>query len=411
MARHAEISRRVAVLVAALVAVLAFAQTAAAAVPFRDLGSAAGPLVHVVAGADLSCQAQHVGDPAVEFAPLATSPGDCGTFVAVDGVVYAPDFISHGATATTPLGTYTPYAQRSQAADGANGATTVVDLPGSGLQITQTDSYLPGQDAFRTDVTVTNAGAAPKSLVLYRAGDCFIQGPGTGYGFAGSPDGSAGCSAQPNNAPVDRVVQWVPITGGNDWVQTSATDLWTRIASGAPFPSQCIQCMNETDAAAGLSWAITVAPGASETRSHWTVVSPTGRTGPPLPVAAPPVKPTTSTVGGTVIRFTGPVGCIRPPRTYRLRVTSMRKKKISKDRFGYVRRVRILKVEFLVDGKRRLTDRKAAFQAILPTAGAAPGAHALGARVTLQPLRERGPQRFVGKPFTKTLRSVVNVCG
>ena len=89
----------------------------------------------------------------------------------------------------------------------------------------------------------------------------------------------------------------------------------------------------------------------------------------------------------------------------------MRKKRISRDRFGYVRRVRILKVEFLVDAKRKASDKRAAFKALLPSAGAAPGAHALTAKVTLQPLRERGRQRLVGKPFRRTLDGTVNVCG
>ena len=43
----------------------------------------------------------------------------------------------------------------------------------------------------------------------------------------------------------------------------------------------------------------------------------------------------------------------------------MRKKRISKDRFGWTRRVKILRVEFYVDSERRLTDRRAAFKALL----------------------------------------------
>jgi hypothetical protein len=88
----------------------------------------------------------------------------------------------------------------------------------------------------------------------------------------------------------------------------------------------------------------------------------------------------------------------------------MRKKKISKDRFGYVRRVRILRVEFVVDGSRRLTDKKAAFKAVLPSVGMAPGAHPLAAKVTLQPLKTRGRQVLIGKKFTRKLPSAVNVC-
>jgi hypothetical protein len=89
----------------------------------------------------------------------------------------------------------------------------------------------------------------------------------------------------------------------------------------------------------------------------------------------------------------------------------MRKKRISRDRFGWTRRVKILRVEFFVDSTRRLTDRRAAFKALMPSTGAAPGEHKLAARVLLQPLRERGRQRLIGKKFRRTLTSAVHVCG
>jgi hypothetical protein len=124
----------------------------------------------------------------------------------------------------------------------------------------------------------------------------------------------------------------------------------------------------------------------------------------------PPVPPATTTTNGTQINFTPPKKCVRAGTKFKLRVTSMRKKRISKDRFGYIRRVRILRVDFSVDKARRLTDKKAAFKAILKSAGMAPGAHPLAAKVTLQPLKTRGRQVLTGKKFTRTLPSAVNVC-
>jgi hypothetical protein len=387
-------------LAAGLAGLLAAAAPAGAA----ELAVAGGPLTRVMAGTNLSCQAQHIGDAAFSFAPPGSAPGDCGTFVAVDSQLY-------GSSVSASLGGYTHFTPLAQVSAGANAVDTTVDLPPTGLQIVQRDSYLPGQDAWRTDISVRNNGGAAKSLVLYRAGDCQLAGSGSGYGFSGSPAGSVGCSAQPGNAPLDRVVQWVPTAGGNNWMQGRASDVWARIASQTAFGDECLECGNETDAGAGLSWNVTVAPGATETRSHWTVISPTGRTGPPLPVPPPPpVEPVTTTVQGTTITFTGPTRCVVPPSRYRLRVTSMRKKRIAKDRFGYVRRVRILRVDFHVDGKRRSADKRAAFKALLPSRDAAPGEHALQARVLLQPLRQRGRQKLVGKKFRRTLDSVVNVC-
>jgi hypothetical protein len=259
-------------------------------------------------------------------------------------------------------------------------------------------------------VTVRNGGGVAKSVTLYRAGDCFMQGTDVGYGFADGASGG-GCAAQPNNSPGDRVIDWVPIGEPASFLQGRSEDVWTRIAAQVPFDGSCLQCTGETDNGAGLSWSFSVAPGESVTRSHWTVLSPEGRTGAPAPAPPPPaVPPATTTVTGTTITFTGPSGCVAAGKRYKLRVTSMRKKKIARDRFGYERRVRVLRVDFVVDGKRKLTDTRAAFKALLKSDGAAPGEHKLAAKVLLQPLRARGRQVLVGKKFRRTLPSAVNVC-
>ena len=50
---------------------------------------------------------------------------------------------------------------------------TVVNLGTTGLRITQTDSYVVGQESYRTDVTVANTSTLAQTAQLYRAGDCF----------------------------------------------------------------------------------------------------------------------------------------------------------------------------------------------------------------------------------------------
>src|SRR6478672_8759061 len=77
--------------------------------------SSAGPLTHVWVGNDLSCQAQNVFDGTThEFYPADTIPGDYGTFIAMDGVLYAPDFLEHGTTATGSIGDTTVFTPVSQ---------------------------------------------------------------------------------------------------------------------------------------------------------------------------------------------------------------------------------------------------------------------------------------------------------
>ena len=86
---------------------LAAAGAADAAVPSQNIGSPGGPLTSIAIGNELSCQVQHTGDVALEFFPSGATPGDCGTFVATGGALYAPDFANHDGTATGSLGTFT----------------------------------------------------------------------------------------------------------------------------------------------------------------------------------------------------------------------------------------------------------------------------------------------------------------
>src|SRR3982751_2757148 len=75
--------------------VAAAAATRCLATPSADISST-GPLTHVWVGEDLSCQVQHIADGTVhEFYPQDIFPADSGTFIALDGILYAPDFDNH----------------------------------------------------------------------------------------------------------------------------------------------------------------------------------------------------------------------------------------------------------------------------------------------------------------------------
>src|ERR1700751_2850955 len=92
----------------ALVVASAGAAWCLATTPAADINSA-GPLTHIWVGNDLSCPTQHMFDaPNYEFYPAGEGfnfkPGDYGTFIAMDGMLYAPDFGNHDLTATGSIG-------------------------------------------------------------------------------------------------------------------------------------------------------------------------------------------------------------------------------------------------------------------------------------------------------------------
>src|SRR5438034_5637537 len=124
------------------------------ATPSADISYSAGPLTHVWVGNDLSCQVQHIADGTVhEFYPEDIFPADAGTFLAMDGVLYAPDFSAHDNTATDNTFPNIPFTPVSQTLVSGSGAAadpytvvTTVGVGATGLSIEETDTYVAGKE-------------------------------------------------------------------------------------------------------------------------------------------------------------------------------------------------------------------------------------------------------------------------
>src|SRR4051794_6064263 len=267
-------------LIAAVVALVLVPLGAEAAVPSKTITSP-GPLPTIAIGDEGSCQVAHVGDARLELFPSQTTPGDCGTFVYAGGALHAPDFAAHDGTATSSLGPTTPFTPQSQTEVTGSGSAadplrvvTVYGVGATGLRVTQTDSYVPGQESYRTDVTIDNLGTTPQTGVLYRAGDCYLQESDVGYGLVEASTAGPGCSINANNVPAGRIEQWVPLTPGSTYLEDNFSTVWAAIGAHVPFPSTC-QCATSLDNGAGLSWPFTIAPGGTASFAHLTVFSPT----------------------------------------------------------------------------------------------------------------------------------------
>lgn len=242
--------------------------------------SSAGPLNAIYIGEDLAAQIAHVGDTAEEIYPPGTHPGDYGTFLLINDTLYSSDFANHGGTASGSIGPYTAFTPVSQSAVTGAGTsaspfavTTVVTVGATGLSVTQVDSYVVGQETYRTDVTVTNTGNAAVSAILFRAFDCFLGGSDSGYGMVTGT--GPGCTQNPNNVPAGRIEQIVPLNGGNNYYESGYGAVWAWIGTHAAFPNTC-DCTILEDNGSGISWNITVPVGGSLTRSNLTVFSPLG---------------------------------------------------------------------------------------------------------------------------------------
>lgn len=229
-----------------------------------------GPLTQIIVSDTLHCQVAHEADEEFELYPSTSTTGHCGTFLAVGGTVFGPS----GAPATETA--WTPAAQAPVAGSGGGAdplrIVTVVDAPGAGLRVQQTDSYVVGSQSYRTDIQIQNASTEPRAGILYRAGDCFLQEDDSGFGRV--DNGAPACIVDP--ALGRRIEQWTPITPGSHYFEGGYSEVWSRIGLQQHFPDTCA-CAERIDNGAGLSWSVDVAAGQSVVISHETFFSPVGR--------------------------------------------------------------------------------------------------------------------------------------
>ena len=239
----------------------------------------AGPLTRVEISDDLNCAVDHTGDTFGEF----YNGTACGTLVAVGGALFGPANIPAGGAAA-PRTAFTPISQSAVLGAGTSAdpyrIVTVVGLGSTGIQITETDSYIVGQETYRTDVAIANSGGVAADAILYRAGDCYLQNSDQGFGAFDATTGAVSCVAGVDNGngivPGTRIEQWYPLSAGSSYYEANFSSVWSHIGTQTAFPNTCEQCANYIDNGAGLSWTMTIPAGGSVTRSNLTVFSPLG---------------------------------------------------------------------------------------------------------------------------------------
>lgn len=240
--------------------------------------STTGPLTNVTTTPDLNCAVNHIGDDYGEwYSDLA-----CATLVAHGGDLYGPASIPAGGPATSVTG-YTAYTPVSQSAVTGSGTATdpftivtVVRLATSGLTLTQTDSYIAGQESYRTTVELSSTASTDRTAIIYRAGDCYLQDSDTGLG--GLLGGNQPvCKAHPSSADPNRVEGFYPLTNGSRYMEGRYSAVWAAIGSKTPLPNTVRDDPTDLhDNGIALSWNVTVPAGGSVAVSAISFFSPVG---------------------------------------------------------------------------------------------------------------------------------------
>jgi uncharacterized repeat protein (TIGR01451 family) len=237
--------------------------------------TSSGPLERIIISDDLNCQVQYTGDTDYSF--YGGEVGACGTFVVVDDVLYGPDSVPAGGAAG-PRTAFTPVSQSAVLGSGTAAdpyrIVTVVDLGSSGIRLRQTDSYIVGQEAYRTDVELTSSAAAQVDVILYRAADCYLGDSDAGFGRYDIDSGAVACVT--SLEPDARIEQWFPLTTFARGLVDSFSTVWATIGAQEPFPGFARESDTPFDNGAGLSWSFWLATGSSLTTSHLTQFAPLG---------------------------------------------------------------------------------------------------------------------------------------
>jgi hypothetical protein len=265
----------------------------------QDINSS-GPLSDVWIGSDLDCQVKHTGSPSYEFYNPTSAPSSCGTFVSVDSNVAGTGPQLFGGL----LGTaYTAVSQSAVTGAGTpqspDQVTTVADAGTTGVRVTEVDSYVVGNEYYRTDITVANNSSAPASGRVYHAADCYLQGSDTGYGFVDTSGGAVACAQNANNSPPALIEEFAPLTAGSHYAEGSFNTVYSYVRAQTDLPNTC-GCDSSQDNGMGINWNFSLAPGESRTYSMYSNFSASGVLAPDHTITAASGQSFTGTAPATV---------------------------------------------------------------------------------------------------------------
>lgn len=236
---------------------------------------------------------------------------DSGTFLVVDNIVYGPQPLVSQGFMPEP---FTPISNSVQ----GNGTEvnpfsiiTVVSAGDTGLQLTQTTSYINGDIGYSTHITIDNNSTTTKDIRLFHAADLYLNFPETeadyGFGFYDLATGAVGGSSEDQK----RIQIFKPIPAfmpdayqESTWggIGEEGTPFWRYIgienAEPGPGFNNTVDTERKHDIAAGFQWNRTIEAGSSTTigdESAFGLVEEAL----PTPTPTSPTTPTPTSIPAT----------------------------------------------------------------------------------------------------------------
>jgi len=223
--------------------------------------------IHV--GRDGSFQIYNSAVPGVgQIFPTSTELADMGIFAYIDGELHAPNFATHGGTATTNLGTYTPWtpvALSTLRGDGlpANPYTVTVTLaaPDSDVRVNMTVTYVRGDNFFRLRTQFYSTTNTTHEIDVILAADIYLAGSDNGF-FVSVPELNAvgGRTCDPEEGNYNILL--IPITPATSFTASFFSEVWRQIADDGELDNAAdgTGCV---DNGAAIKWADIMRGGSS----------------------------------------------------------------------------------------------------------------------------------------------------
>jgi hypothetical protein len=312
--------------VASFVALMAMASSASATSIVPD----SGPLAQIITNPGLDCQLLRGDTPEFDTGDTEEVPENyCATTVYTDAsdLSYgAPDYtdrfffqVSQDSTAQgsgTQANPYTITTVVQALPDReVTSAPALAAEPQSDslLTITQVDSYVNGDDFYRTDVTVHNDLNQSQNVSLYHSADCRLENDDLGLADQDSNSGPVFCTPDVSTETDLRTAAtsiddpaiegFIPVGTDSHFKEAAAGEgdgpLFDEPQTGAQYGDTCPDCGATpgddpaVDNGVGLSWGFNLPGGGSERRCFYTVDSWDGNE-PDVPSSCTPAaKPPT----------------------------------------------------------------------------------------------------------------------
>ena len=246
-------------------------KTSKAAVP--AFASISGTPLRINIGDDNSFQVFNTtiggGNVGQIYPSSSTGLADMGWFVRVNGTLTAPSFSDHGTTATSNIGTNSPYGARSVSGVSGTGSqllpftVTVNGTAAGGLTTRQTVTYVDGENFFRKAFQVSNPTGAAVNAQIFLASDIYLASSDSGTPFQEAFSGSPGGQTCTGVSPVFTILHISLGTPSSAFTAAAYSNVWSQVGAGAL--NSMIAAAACIDNGAGLQWNVSIPAGGSVT--------------------------------------------------------------------------------------------------------------------------------------------------